>query len=96
MKTVNIKKAILPNLPYAFIALYATKLGQAARLAPGADFSQKSLHLMEGFAASRAKTPRSTAKMQNTGRRAGAIPTIYAPTSIPCLKTTSSSPRQSG
>ena len=51
MKTVNIKKAILPNLPYAFIALYATKLGQAARLAPGADFSQKSLHLMEGFAA---------------------------------------------
>lgn len=26
MKTVNIKKAILPNLPYAFIALYATKL----------------------------------------------------------------------
>lgn len=28
MKTVNIKKAILPNLPYAFIALYATKLSQ--------------------------------------------------------------------
>ena len=51
MKNVNIKKAILPNLPYAFIALYATKLGQAARLAPGADFSQKSLHIMEGFAA---------------------------------------------
>lgn len=23
MKSVNIKKAILPNLPYAFIALYA-------------------------------------------------------------------------
>ena len=51
MKTVNIKKAILPNLPYAFIALYATKLGQAARLSPGADFSGKALHLMEGFAA---------------------------------------------
>ena len=51
MKTVNIKKAILPNLPYAFIALYATKLGQAARLSPGADFSAKALHLMEGFAA---------------------------------------------
>ena len=51
MKTVNIKKAILPNLPYAFIALYATKLGQAARLSPGADFSQKALHIMEGFAA---------------------------------------------
>ena len=51
MKNVNIKKAILPNLPYAFIALYATKLGQAARLSPGADFSGKALHLMEGFAA---------------------------------------------
>ena len=51
MKTVNIKKAILPNLPYAFIALYATKLGQAWRLAPGTDFSGKALHLMEGFAA---------------------------------------------
>ena len=51
MKTVNIKKAILPNLPYAFIALFATKLGQAWRLAPGTDFSGKVLHLMEGFAA---------------------------------------------
>ena len=51
MKTINIKKAILPNLPYAFIALYATKLGQAARLSPGADFSAKALHIMEGFAA---------------------------------------------
>ena len=51
MKNVNIKKAILPNLPYAFIALYATKLGQAARLSPGADFSAKALHIMEGFAA---------------------------------------------
>ena len=50
MKTVNIKKAILPNLPYAFIALYATKLGQAARLSPGAAFSAKALHIMEGFA----------------------------------------------
>ena len=51
MKNVNIKKAILPNLPYAFIALYATKLGQAARLSPGADFSAKALHIMGGFAA---------------------------------------------
>ena len=51
MKNVNIKKAILPNLSYAFIALYATKLGQAARLSPGADFSAKALHIMEGFAA---------------------------------------------
>lgn len=50
-KPLNIKKLLLPNLPYVFIALFATKLGQAARLAPGADFSQKALHIMEGFAA---------------------------------------------
>ena len=32
-----------------FIALFATKIGQAARLAPGADFSGKALHIMEGL-----------------------------------------------
>ena len=50
-KPLNIKKFLLPNIPYVFIALFATKLGQAARLAPGTDFSGKALHLMEGFAA---------------------------------------------
>ena len=50
-KPLHIKKLVLPNIPYVFIALYATKLGQAARLAPGTDFSGKALHLMEGFAA---------------------------------------------
>ena len=50
-KPLNIKKYLLPNIPYVFIALFATKLGQAWRLAPGMDFSGKALHLMEGFAA---------------------------------------------
>ena len=50
-KSLNIKKFLLPNIPYVFIALFATKLGQAWRLAPGTDFSGKALHLMEGFAA---------------------------------------------
>ena len=49
-KPLNIKKSLLPNIPYVFIALFATKLGQAWRLAPGTDFSGKALHLMEGFA----------------------------------------------
>ena len=49
-KPLNIKKFVLPNIPYVFIALFATKLGQAWRLAPGTDFSGKALHLMEGFA----------------------------------------------
>ena len=50
-KPLNIKKFLLPNIPYVFIALFATKLGQAWRLAPGTDFSGKALHLLEGFAA---------------------------------------------
>ena len=50
-KPLNIKKFLLPNIPYVFIALFATKLGQAWRLAPGMDFSGKALHLMEGFTA---------------------------------------------
>ena len=49
-KPLNIKKFLLPNIPYVFIALFATKLGQAWRLAPGMGFSGKALHLMEGFA----------------------------------------------
>ena len=49
MKQVNYKKLILPNIPYVFIALLATKLGQAARFAPGTDFSSKALHFMEGL-----------------------------------------------
>ena len=49
MKQVNWKKLLLPNLPYVFIALFCTKLGQAARLATGADFAGKFLHFLEGL-----------------------------------------------
>ena len=49
MKQVNWKKLLLPNLPYVFIALLCTKLGQAARLVPGADFAGKLLHFLEGL-----------------------------------------------
>lgn len=48
-KPVNIKKIILPNIPYLLFALLGTKCGQAARLAPGMDFSQKALHILDGF-----------------------------------------------
>ena len=51
MKQKNIKKLLLLNLPYFLLGLYATKLGQAYRLATGADLSGKLLHLMEGFVA---------------------------------------------
>ena len=46
---MRLKKWILPNLPYVGIALFAAKLGQAIRIAPGADFSGKVLHMMDGM-----------------------------------------------
>ena len=45
------KKLLLMNLPYLFAALFATKFGQAWRLATGASASQKLLHLLDGFTA---------------------------------------------
>ena len=45
------KKLLLMNLPYLFVALFATKFGQAWQLASGADASQKLLHLMDGLTA---------------------------------------------
>lgn len=50
-KPLKLKKLILPNIPYLFIGLLGTKLGQAWRLSPGSDFSAKVLGLMTGFAA---------------------------------------------
>ena len=49
MKT-TIKK-LLPNLPYLFIGLLATNLGEAWRLASGADFSAKLMHILDGLTA---------------------------------------------
>ncbi len=45
------KKLLLMNLPYLFVALFATKFGQAWRLTAGADASQKLLHMMDGLTA---------------------------------------------
>lgn len=45
------KKLLLTNLPYLFIALFATKLGQSWRLTGGATFSTKMLHILSGFTA---------------------------------------------
>ena len=51
MKQVNIKKILIPNIPYFVIGLYATKLGEAWRLAEGTDTSEKLLNIMDGLAA---------------------------------------------
>ena len=41
MKIGNVKKILLPNLPYLFFLWAFLKLGTAYRLAPGADFAHK-------------------------------------------------------
>ena len=51
MKSINLKKLILPNLPYLLFVFLFDKVGQAARLAPGADLSGKLLTNGDGFAA---------------------------------------------
>ena len=46
---MKLKKKLIPVLPYVGIALAATKLPQAWRLAPGADVSEKLLCIGQGF-----------------------------------------------
>ena len=40
------RKIILSSVPYVFVALFATKLGLAWRLAEGTDASEKALSLL--------------------------------------------------
>ncbi len=47
--TAILKKYVLPNLPYLLFLWVFAKLGEAIRLAPGADASAKLLGLGDGF-----------------------------------------------
>ena len=47
----EIKKLLILNAPYLLFVYLFDKLGEAVRLAPGADASQKLLHMGEGFTA---------------------------------------------
>ena len=51
MKAAGIKKLLILNIPYVLFGLFATKLGEAWRLAEGTNTSQKFLHLTDGFSA---------------------------------------------
>ena len=51
MSNVNLKKLIIPNIPYLLFVYLFDKVSQAAQLAPGADFSAKVLHIGDGFTA---------------------------------------------
>ena len=45
----KLKKTLISSIPYVFIALFATKLGQTWRLADGITVSEKFLHIADGF-----------------------------------------------
>ena len=49
MKNVNIKKLLILNIPYILLGLFATNLGEAWRLAEGADMSAKLLGFFDTF-----------------------------------------------
>ena len=46
---MNLKKRLIPLIPYFFIGLYASKIGQAWRLTEGADLSAKLPNINSGF-----------------------------------------------
>ena len=48
---MNLKKRLIPNIPYVLIGLFATNLSEGWRLAVGSNASEKLLHIMEGLSA---------------------------------------------
>lgn len=51
MNNRNLKRCIIPNLPYILFVYLFDKAAQAVRLAPGADLSSKLLGIGNGFTA---------------------------------------------
>ena len=47
---MNLKKRLIPNIPYVVIGLFATNLGEGWRLAAGSNASEKLLHIIDGLA----------------------------------------------
>ena len=54
--TDKLKKQLILNLPYLIFVYLFDKLCQGVRLAPGADASEKLLHIGQGFSAAFAKS----------------------------------------
>lgn len=48
---MNLKKHLIPNIPYVVIGLFATNLGEGWRLAVGSNASEKLLHIVDGLSA---------------------------------------------
>lgn len=48
---MNLKKHLIPNIPYVVIGLFATNIGEGWRLAAGSNASEKLLHIVDGLSA---------------------------------------------
>ena len=73
MSNVNLKKLIIPNIPYLFFVYLFDKVSQVVRLAPGADFSTKVLHIGDGFTAAFSSLAPSFAAVDMLVGVAGAV-----------------------
>lgn len=51
MSNINLKKLIVPNIPYLLFVYLFDKVSQAFHLSPGENFSGKLLSIGDGFAA---------------------------------------------
>ena len=59
----EIKKLLILNAPYLIFVYLFDKVGQALRLSPGLDMSEKLLHLGDGFSAAFASAAPSLAPL---------------------------------
>lgn len=57
MKNINVKKYVLPNLPYLFIFWFFTKVAEGYRLAAGTDMLTKAMGALSGLGAVIAGNP---------------------------------------
>ena len=73
MSNINLKKLILPNLPYLLFVWLFDKAAQAFRLSPGADLSEKLLSLGTGFSAAFSNAAPSLHPMDLLMGAAGAV-----------------------
>ena len=71
--TDKLKKQLILNLPYLVFVYLFDKLCQGVRLAPGADASEKLLHIGQGFSAAFASLAPSFHLLDLCAGAAGAV-----------------------
>ena len=84
---LDVKKILLPNLPYVFIFWFFNRVAEGCRLAEGADMVTKAMGAVSGLGTLISKNPLPSFHPRDTElsmvRRVGEIPTILSLSSIP-------------